>query len=58
MTINGRDWPLRPGDTIVVPPRAQHSYRNGDDELAVAVGAVTPPNRGPGQPGRGNGPAA
>jgi quercetin dioxygenase-like cupin family protein len=58
MTINGRDWPLRPGDTIVVPPRAQHSYRNDADEVAVAVGAVTPPNRGPGQPGRGSGPRA
>ena len=46
MTVNGQEWRLRPGDTIVVPPRAQHSYRNESDTLAVAVGAVAPPNRG------------
>lgn len=46
MTINGRDWKLAPGDTVVVPPRANHSYRNDSRRLAVAVGAVTPPNRG------------
>jgi len=46
MTINGRDWKLAPGDTIVVPQRAQHSYRNDSGRLATAVGAVTPPNRG------------
>jgi quercetin dioxygenase-like cupin family protein len=50
MTINGRDWRLKAGDTIVVPPRAQHSYRNDDDDVAVAVGAVTPPNRAPPAP--------
>ena len=45
MTIGGRDWTLEVGDTIVVPPRAQHAYRNAGDELAVVVGAVAPPNR-------------
>jgi quercetin dioxygenase-like cupin family protein len=45
MTIAGRVWTLRVGDTIVVPPRAQHAYRNDGDELAVVVGAVAPPNR-------------
>ncbi len=48
MTISGREWELRPGDTIVVPPRAQHAYRNDSGKHAVAIGAVTPPNRGPG----------
>jgi len=46
MTINGRDWKLSPGDTIVVPPRAQHSYRNDSRRVAVAIGAVAPPGRG------------
>jgi len=55
MTINGREWELHPGDTVVVPPRAQHAYRNDRDELAVAVGAVTPPGRGSKHHGRGNG---
>jgi quercetin dioxygenase-like cupin family protein len=45
MTITGRVWTLETGDTIVVPPRAQHAYRNDGDELAVVVGAVAPPSR-------------
>lgn len=45
MTIAGRAWTLNEGDTIVVPPRAQHAYRNNGDELAVVVGAVAPPSR-------------
>jgi quercetin dioxygenase-like cupin family protein len=45
MTIAGRVWTLEAGDTIVVPPRAQHAYRNDADELAIVVGAVAPPNR-------------
>lgn len=45
MTIAGREWTLAVGDTIVVPPRAQHAYRNDGDDLAVVVGAVAPPSR-------------
>lgn len=45
MTINAREWNLKPGDTVVVPPRAPHAYRNDSHRHAVAVGAVTPPNR-------------
>jgi quercetin dioxygenase-like cupin family protein len=45
MTIAGRVWRLGMGDTIVVPPRAQHAYRNNGDELALVIGAVAPPNR-------------
>lgn len=45
MTIAGRVWTLAVGDTIVVPPRAQHAYRNDGDDLAVVVGAVAPPSR-------------
>jgi quercetin dioxygenase-like cupin family protein len=45
MTIAGSAWTLEEGDTIVVPPRAQHAYRNNGNELAVVVGAVAPPNR-------------
>lgn len=45
MTIGGNEWVLDTGDTIVVPPRAQHAYRNQGDRTAVAIGAVTPPSR-------------
>jgi quercetin dioxygenase-like cupin family protein len=45
MTIAGRAWTLGVGDTIVVPPRAQHAYRNNGAELALVIGAVAPPNR-------------
>lgn len=45
MTVGGREWVLETGDTIVVPPRAPHSYRNHGAERAVAVGAVAPPSR-------------
>jgi quercetin dioxygenase-like cupin family protein len=45
MTIAGRAWILEAGDTIVVPPRSQHAYRNHGDVPAVVVGAVAPPNR-------------
>jgi quercetin dioxygenase-like cupin family protein len=45
MTIGGRAWTLEVGDTIVVPPRAQHAYRNHGAQRAVVVGAVAPPNR-------------
>jgi quercetin dioxygenase-like cupin family protein len=56
MTISGREWELHPGDTVVVPPRAQHAYRNDRDVLAVGIGAVTPPNRGAQRRGEANGP--
>jgi len=45
MTVSGREWVLETGDTIVIPPRAQHAYRNDGEQLAVAVGAVAPPGR-------------
>lgn len=45
MTVNSRKWRLKTGDTIVVPPRARHSYRNSGKQTAVAIGAVAPPSR-------------
>ncbi len=45
MTVNGQEWILEAGDTIVVPPRARHSYFNHGGEPAAAVGAVAPPGR-------------
>jgi quercetin dioxygenase-like cupin family protein len=45
MTVGDRDWILKPGDTIVIPPRAPHCYRNLGAERAIAVGAVAPPSR-------------
>lgn len=45
MTVAGRDWDLRAGDTIFVPPYAQHCYRNLGKTRAIAIGAVTPPGR-------------
>lgn len=47
MSVNGREWTLATGDTIVVPPHAQHSYHNRRRKLAVVVGAVAPPSRSP-----------
>lgn len=45
MTVTGRTWTLSTGDTIVIPPRAQHAYRNAGTSLAIVVGAVAPPSR-------------
>jgi quercetin dioxygenase-like cupin family protein len=45
MTVGGREWVLETYDTIVVPPRAPHSYRNRTNETAIAIGAVAPPSR-------------
>jgi len=47
MTVDGQEWTLQAGDTIVLPPHSPHSYRNVGDTAAIGIGAVVPPRRQP-----------
>jgi quercetin dioxygenase-like cupin family protein len=38
--VNGRAYELRPGDTVFIPRRAQHSYSNPGRGNAVILGAA------------------
>jgi mannose-6-phosphate isomerase-like protein (cupin superfamily) len=43
--LAGRDWTTAaPGQTVVVPPRTRHAYRNKTDEVVHMVCHATPPS--------------
>ena len=52
MTVLGEERQLRPGDTLVLPAFAEHTYGNRADEPAVLVGAVRRPEPAAQQPAR------
>jgi transcriptional regulator with XRE-family HTH domain len=40
LTVAGSEYPMSPGDTIVIPDHAEHSYRNTGGGEATLIGGV------------------
>ena len=45
--VEGREYPLRPGDSYAFPSGERHGAENRGDEPAVGIGVLTPPRAEP-----------